>query len=216
MKTSDKIQYDRYLKGEGLPHFRTLSGFKMKEFYTREDSPRDPQDPGIFPFTNRGIYKDMYRSRLWIRRQQSGFGTPVESNHLIHYLLSEGMTGLKSQWIENQINEARYEYARQLEAGEQIQMGVNMEREEDEEVKIDIFRQASDMQEKRIRYIEEYKESRNGDPVKKALENLYRDVKKNPDGNFFTAILEAVDQKATLGEMSDTLRQAYDFTVHYV
>jgi methylmalonyl-CoA mutase N-terminal domain/subunit len=47
-------------------------------------------------------------------------------------------------WIENQINEARYEYARQLETGEQIQVGVNMEREEDEEVKINIFRQAYD------------------------------------------------------------------------
>jgi len=119
-------------------------------------------------------------------------------------------------WIENQINEARYEYARQLETGEQIQVGVNMEREEDEEVKINIFRQASDMQEKRIRYIRTYKPSRNEDQVKKVLDKLYGHVKNNPDGNFFSAILEAVDQKATLGEMSDTLRQAYDFTVHYV
>ena len=93
MKASDKIQYDRYLKGEKLPHFRTLSGIETKEFYTREDSPRDPQDPGVFPFT-RGIYKDMYRGRLWTRRQQSGFGTPEESNGRIHYLLSKGMTGL--------------------------------------------------------------------------------------------------------------------------
>jgi methylmalonyl-CoA mutase N-terminal domain/subunit len=93
MKASDKIQYDRYLKGERLPHFRTLSGIEMKEFYTCEDSPRDSPDPGIFPFT-RGIHQDMYRSRLWTRRQQSGFGTPMESNHRIHYLLSKGMTGL--------------------------------------------------------------------------------------------------------------------------
>jgi methylmalonyl-CoA mutase N-terminal domain/subunit len=545
MKTPDKVQYDRYLKGEKLPHFRSLSGIDMKEFYTREDSPRDLPDPGIFPFT-RGIYKDMYRGRLWTRRQQSGFGSPEESNHRIHYLLSKGMTGLnidfdiatklgldpdhplaegdvglqgtsvatledmetlfrgipldkvsttlivnppysaiimamyllvaqrqkvdpsqligtimncaitqlvgptfqsgthffpldpaikiasdvmeycvqriprwniininsrniretgvnavqevafvfslaleyvrsllakgmdidefaprigffatvhidfleeiaklramrriwahlmkntfgaknprscwlrvavqtsslpltaqqplnnivraaiqtlaavlggtqsihttsydegyalpteeshvlairtqqiiayetgvcrtadplggsfviekltdeieervlnlmeviekkggflecfKSQWIENQINEARYEYARQLEAGDQIQVGVNMERDEDEEVKINIFRQASDMQGKRVRTLKEYKESRNGDQVKRALENLYHEVKKNPNGNFFQTILETVDQKATLGEISDTLRQAYDFTVHFV
>jgi methylmalonyl-CoA mutase N-terminal domain/subunit len=120
----------------------------------------------------------------------------------------------KSQWIEKQINEARYEYARQLEAGEQIQVGVNMERDEDEEVKINIFRQASDMQEKRIRYLREYKESRNGDQVKRALENLYHQVKKNSDRNFFQTILETVDQKATLGEISGTLREAFDFKVH--
>jgi methylmalonyl-CoA mutase N-terminal domain/subunit len=122
----------------------------------------------------------------------------------------------KSQWIENQINEARYEYARQLETGEQIQVGVNMERDEDEEVKINIFRQASDMQEKRIQYIGEYKESRNKDQARRALENLYHQVKKNSNSNLFQTILEAVDQKATLGEISNTLREAYDFKVHYV
>ena len=545
MKVSHKIQYERYLKGEKLPHFRTLSGIEMKEFYTREDSPRDRQDPGVFPFT-RGIYKDMYRGRLWTRRQQSGFGTPEESNDRIHYLLSKGMTGLnidfdiatklgldpdhplaegdvglqgtslatledmdilfqgipldkvsttlivnppysaiimamyllvarrqkvepssligtimncaitqlvgptyqsgthffpldpamkiasdlmeycihhiprwniininsrniretgvnavqevafvfslaleyvrsllargididqfaprigffasvhidfleeiaklramrriwarlmkdtfgaknprscwlrvaiqtsslpltaqqplnnvaraaiqtlaavlggsqsihttsydegyalpteeshvlairtqqviayetgvcrtadplggsyvvekltdeieervlalmevienkggflecfKSQWIENEINIARYEYARQLESGELVQIGVNMEREEEEEVKINIFRQESDMQEERIRYIKEYKGSRDGDRVKRALGNLYRQVKGNPHGNLFQTILETVDQKATVGEISDTLRQAYDFKVHYI
>ena len=122
----------------------------------------------------------------------------------------------KSQWIENQINEARYEYARQLEVGEQIQVGVNMEREDDEEVKINIFRQASDMQEKRIQYIREYKESRDKDLAKRALEILYKKVKKNPSSNFFQTILKTVEQQATLGEISDTLREAYDFKVHYV
>ena len=545
MKASDKIEYDRYLKGEKLPHFRTLSGIEMKEYYTRKDSPLDPPDPGTFPFT-RGVYREMYRSRLWTRRQQSGFGSPLESNHLIHFLLNKGMTGLnidfdiptklgldpdhplaegdvglvgtsvatledmetlfheipldkvsttlivnppysaiimamyllvaqkqnvgpsrligtimncaitqlvgptyqsgthffplepaikiasdvmeycvehiprwniininsrniretgvnavqevafvfslaleyvrsllargmnidqfaprigffatvhidfleeiaklramrriwahlmkdtfgakdpksclcriavqtsslpltaqqplnnivraaiqtlaavlggsqsvhttsydegyalpteeaqvlairtqqviayetgvcrtadplggsyviekltddieegvlalmeviekkggflecfKSQWIENQINEARYEYARQLEEGELTQIGVNMEREEDEEVKINIFRQASDMQEKRIHYIREYKESRNKDQAKRALENLYHQVRYHPNSNFFQTILEAVGQQATSGEISDTLREAYDFNVRYV
>src|SRR4030067_1637818 len=93
MKTSDKVQYDRYLKGEPLPHFRTLSGIEMKEFYQRQDRPLDEPPPGGFPVT-RGIHPDMYRSRLWTRRQQSGFGTPEESNQRIHLLLSKGMTGL--------------------------------------------------------------------------------------------------------------------------
>src|SRR4030043_2417921 len=93
MKPPDKIQYDRYLKGERLPHFRTLSGIEMKEFYDCEDISHDEPSPGVFPYT-RGVYKDMYRGRLWTRRQQSGFGTPGDSNHLIHFLLNKGMTGL--------------------------------------------------------------------------------------------------------------------------
>ena len=49
--------------------------------------------PGQFPYT-RGIYTDMYRSRLWTMRQYAGFGTAEESNRRYRYLLSQGTTGL--------------------------------------------------------------------------------------------------------------------------
>ncbi|MBV8820948.1 MAG: methylmalonyl-CoA mutase, partial [Acidobacteriaceae bacterium] len=51
------------------------------------------EQPGQFPFT-RGIYADMYRSRLWTMRQYAGFGTAEESNRRYRYLLSQGITGL--------------------------------------------------------------------------------------------------------------------------
>jgi methylmalonyl-CoA mutase N-terminal domain/subunit len=54
----------------------------------------DPGDqPGQYPYT-RGIYPDMYRSRLWTMRQYAGFGTAEESNRRYRYLLSQGITGL--------------------------------------------------------------------------------------------------------------------------
>ena len=49
--------------------------------------------PGQFPYT-RGIYPDMYQSRLWTMRQYAGFGTAEESNRRYRYLLSQGTTGL--------------------------------------------------------------------------------------------------------------------------
>ncbi len=49
--------------------------------------------PGAFPYT-RGIYPDMYRSRLWTMRQYAGFGTAEDSNRRYHFLLSQGTTGL--------------------------------------------------------------------------------------------------------------------------
>src|SRR3954451_8329383 len=49
--------------------------------------------PGEFPYT-RGIYPEMYRSRLWTMRQYAGFGTAEESNRRYRYLLSQGTTGL--------------------------------------------------------------------------------------------------------------------------
>lgn len=49
--------------------------------------------PGFYPYT-RGIYPEMYRSRLWTMRQYAGFGTAEESNARYRYLLSQGTTGL--------------------------------------------------------------------------------------------------------------------------
>src|SRR6516165_7343365 len=50
-------------------------------------------EPGQFPYT-RGVYREMYRSRLWTMRQYAGFGTAEESNRRYRYLLSQGTTGL--------------------------------------------------------------------------------------------------------------------------
>ncbi|HJP94731.1 MAG TPA: methylmalonyl-CoA mutase family protein [Pyrinomonadaceae bacterium] len=49
--------------------------------------------PGEFPYT-RGIYKNMYRGRLWTMRQYAGYATAEESNARYKYLLSQGTTGL--------------------------------------------------------------------------------------------------------------------------
>src|SRR6185312_9579966 len=46
-----------------------------------------------YPYT-RGIYRDMYRQRMWTMRQYAGFGTPEESNARYRYLLSQGTSGL--------------------------------------------------------------------------------------------------------------------------
>ncbi len=48
---------------------------------------------GQFPYT-RGIYPEMYRTRLWTMRQYAGFGSAEESNARYRYLLSQGTTGL--------------------------------------------------------------------------------------------------------------------------
>ena len=52
-----------------------------------------PEKSGEYPFT-RGIYRDMYRSKLWTMRQYAGFGSAEESNRRYRYLLSQGTTGL--------------------------------------------------------------------------------------------------------------------------
>jgi methylmalonyl-CoA mutase N-terminal domain/subunit len=73
---------------------RTWSGYPVKIFYTEEDlKTKDKSLPGEFPYT-RGIYRDMYRGRLWTMRAVCGFGTPEETNERFRFLFKEGETGL--------------------------------------------------------------------------------------------------------------------------
>ena len=64
--------------------FTTVSGVPVERLYTPEhlldlNYEDDLGDPGNPPYT-RGIYPDMYRSRLWTMRQFSGFGTAADTN----------------------------------------------------------------------------------------------------------------------------------------
>jgi methylmalonyl-CoA mutase, N-terminal domain len=79
---------------------RTDSGIRIQPVYTAQDLAErsfDPDEalgvPGQAPYT-RGIYPDMYRSRLWTMRQYAGMATADETNARFRYLLRQGQTGL--------------------------------------------------------------------------------------------------------------------------
>jgi methylmalonyl-CoA mutase N-terminal domain/subunit len=62
----------------------TASEIEIEELYTGESVNElayesDLGYPGEYPFT-RGVYKNMYRGRLWTMRQYAGFGTAKETN----------------------------------------------------------------------------------------------------------------------------------------
>ena len=119
----------------------------------------------------------------------------------------------KEGWVEEQINQARYKLAEATESGDQPVVGVNIFQEEDEEVRIDIFRHSSDMQAKRIQYVQDYRKNRNKEPVQRALDKIYNLTRKKPEVNFMEAIMEAVDARATIQEICDAMRRATDFSI---
>ncbi len=69
--------------------FTTMSGVPVDPVYG--DGPL----PGEFPYT-RGIYPEMYRSRLWTMRMFAGFGTAVDTNGRFKEILRHGGTGLST------------------------------------------------------------------------------------------------------------------------
>ncbi len=87
--------------------------------------------PGKYPFT-RGIYKNMYRGRLWTMRQYAGFGTAEETNKRYRYLLEQGQTGLSVAFdLPTQIG---YDSDHPLAEGEVGKTGVAIDTLEDMEI----------------------------------------------------------------------------------
>ena len=77
--------------------FESNGGLDIAEVYGPDDIPdfqpeTDLGLPGEYPFV-RGPYAGMYRTRIWTRRFQVGFGSPQETNARIKYLHSNGANG---------------------------------------------------------------------------------------------------------------------------
>src|SRR3990167_9450176 len=94
-KTKVKISDDGRKKVAQVPSAAKISEAEKSRYFTRSGIPIEPVykpehtadfnpseklgEPGEYPFT-RGIYKNMYRGKLWTMRQYAGFGTPKETN----------------------------------------------------------------------------------------------------------------------------------------
>src|SRR3989304_3756725 len=83
---------------EGVRRTTTWSGHPIKAWYGPEDlAGLDPQRdlgaPGEYPYT-RGIYPNMYRGRLWSRRELCGYDSPQVSNERLRYLIAQGESAL--------------------------------------------------------------------------------------------------------------------------
>lgn len=82
---------------EKLESPATWSGIPTRQFYSaddvRLDYRRDLGNPGEFPYA-RGVHADMYRGRLWTRREVCGFGSARDTNQRLRFQLEQGVTGL--------------------------------------------------------------------------------------------------------------------------
>ena len=88
-------------QAERNEQFFTLGDVPVKRVYTAADLAETPIEdiglPGRYPFT-RGPYPTMYRSRTWTMRQIAGFGTAEDTNGRFKYLISQGQTGISTDF----------------------------------------------------------------------------------------------------------------------
>ena len=99
----------------------TSSGIELAPSYSATDRAAARNQPGEFPFT-RGLYREMYRKRLWTMRQYAGYADADESNRRYHFLLKQGITGLSVAFdLPTQIG---FDSDHQLARGEVGRVGV--------------------------------------------------------------------------------------------
>ena len=110
---------------------------------------------------------------------------------------------IEQDYIQQEIAKSAYQYQQEIESGERVLVGVN--KFVDEEIKVkNVFRVDDSIRKTQSDKIEALKNSRNSSVVASALLEL----KKAATGseNLMPYILTAVENYATIGEISDTLR----------
>ncbi len=113
---------------------------------------------------------------------------------------------IEERYMQREIEEAAYRYQREVEKEERIIVGVNRY-ETDDDPEMDLHSADETIQDQQTERLAELKESRDS----KAVESSLADLRKAAEGtdNLLYPMKEALQNLATLGEVSDTLREVY-------
>lgn len=116
------------------------------------------------------------------------------------------VNAVENGYIQQEIANASYKYQQEIEGAERIIVGVNKFTEE-KDVVTDVFNVDESIRLIQTEKITSLKNERNNNEVNKALVNLSAAAKSNQ--NLMPFILIAVEAYATLGEISDCLRDVF-------
>jgi methylmalonyl-CoA mutase N-terminal domain/subunit len=114
---------------------------------------------------------------------------------------------VEEQWTQRQIQDVAYDRQQEIEDGDRVIVGVNEFQIEEEEVDVDIQEVSEDDERRQIENLEEVKEWRDDEDVEAALEAV-RDAAQG-DANLMPPIVDAVKAYATIGEISNVLRDEF-------
>jgi methylmalonyl-CoA mutase N-terminal domain/subunit len=132
----------------------------------------------------------------------------AEAMRLIRQIddLGGAVTAIEQGFIQGEIQNAAYEYQRQIESGARIIVGVNRYQAERENP-IELFKLDPALERGQIEGLREVKASRSMGEVKARLQDL--EAAARSGANLMPPILACVDCFTTLGEISDCLRGVF-------
>ncbi|MDQ7778625.1 MAG: methylmalonyl-CoA mutase family protein [Planctomycetota bacterium] len=116
---------------------------------------------------------------------------------------------IEAGYIQSEIERSAYEYQKRIESEDYVVVGVNkfQERQAAEGEALKVLRVDPSVRERQVERIRAFRSKRNGAAVNAALQTLRSAAKSNT--NLVQPIVDAVKALATLGEISDVLREVY-------
>ena len=116
------------------------------------------------------------------------------------------LDAVKSQWVQGRIQDVAFDRQQEIEDGERIIVGVNEFRVE-EEPEVDLEEVTEEDERRQIDRLESVREERDDEAVEAALATL-RETARGDD-NLLPPIVDAVKTYATVGEISNVLRDEF-------
>ncbi len=116
------------------------------------------------------------------------------------------VSAIEQGFMQNEIARSAYEYQRKVESGEKIIVGVN-KYQMNEELPIPAFRVNDNIREHQAQKISAIKEKRDTQTVQQCLEEIRQ--RATGTENLMPAVIEAVENHCTLGEVADELRKVF-------
>jgi methylmalonyl-CoA mutase N-terminal domain/subunit len=120
--------------------------------------------------------------------------------------LGGAVRAIETGFQQREIHEAAYRWQKRVESGDAVVVGVNRFVEA-EETRPDLLRVDETLQRRRAEKLRALRERRAAAAVERSLGALEQAARG--DANLMPCILAAVEAEATLGEISDTLRDVY-------
>jgi len=116
------------------------------------------------------------------------------------------MVAIEKGFFQKEIADSSYRYQREIEEKRRVIVGIN-EYVTEKEFPIELLRVDPEVEKEQIASLHRMRREREQKKVEEALGKLYASARK--DENLMPAIIEAVKVYATLGEISDVLREVY-------
>ena len=116
------------------------------------------------------------------------------------------VNAIESDYMQNEIASAAYQYQKEIETGERISVGVNKFTQTEEGL-TEVFNIDDSIRILQTEKLHQLKSQRNNTEVKESLKALEHAALGNE--NLMPFIIDAVEKYATLGEISDVMRKVF-------